>query len=117
MDKKAFGWDQDLFVGFVYIPPSSSTIVKSGQALFLDTLQSECCLYERKGWILLCGDFNARTGEVQDFVGNDALDNCLPVDDVGYIPDIHLVKRITKDGSPLNANGSALIDFCKGSGY
>ncbi len=64
----------------------------------------------------MCGDFNARTGDVNDFVENDELDEYLPVN-VNYIPDNHLVRRINKDSSTLNANGSALIEFCKSSGY
>ena len=116
IDKKAFGWNLDLFICFLYIPPSTSTLFRSGQSLSFDSLQAECAIYERNGWVLLCGDFNARTSVVHDFIENDELDEFLPVD-VNYQPDYHLETRINKDASPVNTNGTALIDFCKSSGY
>ena len=115
INKSGFGWDHDLFICFIYIPPSSSTLLRTGQSLSFETLQSECANYERKGWVLLCGDFNARTNDVNDYIENDELDDYLPIDD-NYLPDQHLDKRLTKDNSPINANGTAFIEFCKSSG-
>ena len=66
--------------------------------------------------VLLCGDFNARTNDVNDFIENDELDDYLPMDD-NYVPDQLLDKRVSKDTYPINANGTAFIDFCKASGY
>ena len=91
-------------------------MVRTGQALSFEALQSECAYYERHGWGLLCGDFNARTNDVDDFIENDKLDDYLPIDD-NYLPDQHLDKRLSKDTYPLNANGTAFIEFCKASGY
>ena len=33
--------------------------------------------------------------------------------DINYQPDYDLETRINKDASPVNTNGTALIDFCK----
>ena len=55
--------------------------MKTGQALSFESLQSECAQYERKGWVLPCGDFNARTNDVNDFIVNDEVDDYLPMDD------------------------------------
>ena len=114
--KTRFGWDHDLFICFIYIPPSSSTLMRTGRALSFETLQSECAQYERNGWVLLCGDFNARTNDVNDYSENDELDDYLPID-VNYLPDQQLDKRLTKDFYPINANGTAFTEFCKSSGY
>ena len=116
VEKAAFGWEQDLFFCCLYIPPSTSILLRTGQSLSLDTLQSECACYEKRGWVLLCGDFNARTNDVNDFIENDELDDFLPVDE-NYLPDQHLDKRLNKDDSPLNTSGTAFIEFCKSSGY
>ena len=62
------------FVSFIS-PPSSSTLMRTGRALSFETLQSECAHYERNGWVLLCGDFNARTNDVNDYIENDELDD------------------------------------------
>ena len=64
----------------------------------------------------MCGDFNARTNDVSEFVEFEEYDDYLPLSD-DYIPDQHLVKRINKDAGPLNTQGAAFIDFCKSSGY
>ncbi len=40
--------------------PGSSVLSKSGQCLSFETLQSEFVKYAKDGWVLLCGDFNAR---------------------------------------------------------
>ena len=116
LNKNGFGWNRDLFICFIYIPPSSSTLLRTGQALSFETLQSQCAHYERKGWVLLCGDFNARTNDANDYIVNDELDDYLPIDD-NYLPDQQIDKRLTKDIYPINANGTAFIDFCKASGY
>ena len=116
LNKVGFGWKYDLFICFIYIPPSSSTLLRTGQALSFETLQSECAHYEQTGWVLLCGDFNARTNDVNDFIENDEFDEYLPLDD-NYLPDQYLDKRLSKDTYPINANGTAFIEFCKSSGY
>ena len=116
INKTGFGWEHDLFVCFIYIPTSSSTLLRTGQSLSFETLQSECAHYERKGWVLLCGDFNARTKDVNDYIENEELDDYLPIDD-NYLPDQQIDKRLTKYTYPINANGTAFIEFCKSYGY
>ena len=115
-DKTGFGWDHDLFICFVYIPPSSSPLLRTGQSLSFEIIQSECAHYERKGWVLFCGDFNARTNDVNDYSDNDEMDDYLPIDD-NYLPDQQIDKRLTKDTYPSNANGTVFIEWCKYSGY
>ena len=91
-------------------------MLRTGQALSFETLQSECACYERKGWVLLCGDFNARTNDINDFIEDDEVDDYLSIDD-NYLPDQHLDKRVNRDVYPINASGTAFIEFCKASGY
>ena len=49
LNKAFFNWDLDLFICFVYIPPSTSTLLKSGVSLNFETLQNECASFEDKG--------------------------------------------------------------------
>ena len=115
VDKEAYGWASNLFICFLYIPPSTSNWFQSGRSLTFDSLQHECALYEKKGWILLFGDTNARTGDVNDFIENDEIDDFLPIDD-NYQPDTTLDKRIN-DTSVVNTNGTSFIEFCKSTGF
>ncbi len=116
VDKEVINSTKDLYIAFLYIVPSSSNITKAGMSLNFETLQAECAIFENKGATLLLGDFNSRTNDVIEYIENDELDDYLPTDDQ-YIPDIALDKRITADKSPLNTNGSAMIEFCKSTGY
>ena len=116
LDRKFFNWDLDLYICFLYIPPSTSILLKSGVSLNFESLQAECASFEEKGWVLLLGDTNARTNNVNDFIEDDELDVFLPTDDE-YRPDVALDKRINADKSPLNTNGSAMIEFCKSTGF
>ena len=68
-------------------------MLMTGQALLFETLQSECAHYERKGWAMLFGDFNARTNDVNYFIDNNELDDYLPIDD-HYLPDQHLCRTL-----------------------
>ncbi len=71
--------------------------------------------YERPGWVLLCGDFNAGTNSISDFIESEESEKFLALSD-DYILDQHLAERVTKDAGPLNIRGTALIEFCISSG-
>ena len=72
-----------------------------------------CSLRKKRVCSLLCGDFNARTNDVNDFIENNKLDYYLPIDD-NYLPDQHLDKRLNKDTYPINASGTAFYGILYG---
>ena len=116
LNKQNFGWAADLYICFLYIPPSTSNWFLSGRSLTFDSLQEECATYDEKGWVLLFGDLNARTGDLNDFIENDEIDEYLPLDD-NYKPDKPLRTRINNDKELVNTSGQSLIEFCKSTGY
>ena len=116
LNRQASNGERDLYICFLYIPPSTSTLLKSGISLNFDTLQAECASFEEKGLVLIFGDTNARTNNINDFIENDEVDDYLPIDDQ-YLPDLTLEKRINVDKSPSNTNGTAMIEFCKSTGF
>ncbi len=67
-------------------------------SLNFESLQTECASFDEKGLVLILGDVNGRTNDVNDFIENDELDSYLPVDDQ-YVPDSTLDKRINSDKS------------------
>ena len=113
-DKISFGLADDLFVCFVYIPPSDSIWFKSGRSLNFDILQDERANYDAKGLILILGDFNGRTGTLPDFIVNDSVDDFLPVAN-DYSPDTALITRQSSDNT-INHSSRLLIEFCKTEG-
>ncbi len=108
LNKELFNWVNDLYICFLYIPPNSATSYKSGVSLNFESLQTECASFDEKGLVLILGDVNGRTNDVNDFIENEELDSYLPVDDQ-YLPDSTLDKSINSDKSPLNGSGSAMI--------
>ena len=59
--------------------------------------------------LLVCGDLNARIGEMQDILTDDGVDHIDGLD--WYVPDNFNVPRVSKD-SVVNEFGYSLIDLC-----
>lgn len=64
-----------IFCCFCYMPPADST-VHSYEGSLWTSFEQEVLKYSMKGEIIICGDMNARTGTICDFVPNDS---ALPV--------------------------------------
>ena len=74
-DKNFFGLNHDLFVCVVYYPPSQSVYMHNLSMDIFQLLEKDIVNYQAKGEILLCGDFNARTGVLSDFIASDVTEN------------------------------------------
>ena len=68
--------------------------------------------YSTQGQILLLGDFNARTGTLNDFIENDA-DDFLTMNN-SYIRDKHFPKRNNADYT-VNKVGGEILRLCIGN--
>ena len=70
LDKIYFNTDNDIYLCNCYIPPKNSSVTQIdhiGDACSsFDILQKEVDLYDTKGDIALIGDFNSRTGNIQE---------------------------------------------------
>ena len=67
--------DQDTYIGCVYAPPEFSTYGRDYTRTIWDQLERETELFCTKGNVILCGDFNARTGTLVDFIQMDGENN------------------------------------------
>ena len=76
---------------------------------FFYLLQSDIYEYETQGKVLLCGDWNARTGARADYISIDRNTNF--IDDDCYLPDLPL-SRDSVD-SVCNSHGLKLLTLCK----
>ena len=75
-----------------------------------ESVANEMSEYNLDGDILLCGDFNARTGSgVADFISDDD-DMHVPVAD-NYLQDRNIKYRTSQD-SIVDTRGRELIDLC-----
>ena len=110
LDKIFFGLKKTTFLCFCYIKPYYS---KDESELVFSKLHSEIMHFKEIGETLLCGDFNARTSGLQDYIPNDDrndnIDECpVPSDYCADFP-IHRKQLDEKH----NLHGNLLIDICK----
>ena len=104
-----------LFLAAVYIPPldSCSTISSFQNNNAFNLIQEEITHFNKKGNIAICGNFNARPGQLSDYSitpGNDAI-NLVSFDSDNKLPmyDRH------SDDIKSNKYGRELIELCKSS--
>lgn len=111
LKKEFFGFHRSITLCGVYIPPekSSSWNNSCDNDPFYDLQQLVCtrCITDD---ILLCGDFNARVGKLQDYIVDDSFDG--GIDTSVYIPDHEIIDRMTYD-STVNNFGRKLINLCR----
>ena len=109
---------RDLFIGGVYIPPRDSTSMVSNfvDNNAFDIIQTDVINFSSRGDVAICGDFNARTGNMSDFVhvpGNEieintAVRLSYPADDFPFFARF-------SDDPKVNVYGRELIALCKSS--
>ena len=100
------GYGDDLYLGFVYFPPDYSTREKkSNEDHFKNLLEAVGKL--KSDNVILMGDFNARTKNLDDTLSNEKHDE-LPVQD--FFSSIES-KRSNQDNF-VNIYGKKLIEYC-----
>ena len=74
IDKTITGLTKDLLLGVVYIPPEGSkyTNVSAFEECELELLELLSC---NDALVCMCGDFNARTGNLCDLVENNVFND------------------------------------------
>ena len=67
--------EYDLYLGCVYIPPASSSFGKDNTFNIWNKLEEDVNELSTNGNIMLCGDFNARTSHLADYIELDSESN------------------------------------------
>ena len=106
LDKDYFG----LYVCFIYHSPRNSTVINNCNEDMLETISSGLIKYSSDGDILLCGDFNARTGchNSEFIINDDGLYVPVPSD---YLPDSNIKHRLSQD-RVIDSRGRERLDLC-----
>lgn len=74
--------NEDIYLCFVYDPPSSSSYTLSLNEEILDLIEKNISNFSKKGNVILAGDFNARrTSAEQDFIVNETFNDNVPLYD------------------------------------
>ncbi|MEW8548622.1 MAG: reverse transcriptase family protein [Candidatus Thiodiazotropha sp.] len=69
IDKIFSKTDENVILGTIYIPPENSNYYNEDEFMILETEITSFCA--RNKYVLLTGDFNARTGELRDYTERD----------------------------------------------
>ena len=113
-----FGFDKDIYVCFLYIPPINSTYAKRTglNKIIFDKVESDICRWHTEGDIVLMGDFNAHINETDlDFIELDTHDPSNDSLSQIYVSDSVLLKRNTQIDQTTNTYGRQLIELCRSS--
>ena len=114
LDKKFFGINKDIYLCCCYLIPQNSSTFTWNDIDICDILDTEVSKYGTFGDILLCGDLNARTGNLLDYIANDDNDdniaNVLPLPP-DYLSDDFNRSRNNRDPT-TNEWGRFIVDLC-----
>lgn len=104
-----FGLTKDIFIANVYISPLQSQKKNNEDDLLI--LENEIDKFSNLGEVILLGDFNARTGILNDFVENDSSGEFLNHENPVYETDNLFPTRNNSD-LKLNTLGNELLQLC-----
>jgi hypothetical protein len=100
--------NRDVFCCFCYVPPVNS-IVMCNEASQWSTMEAEVIHFLSKGKVMTCGDLNAKTGNMYDFIPEDS---DIPINlPCGYTPDSNM-GPLTSQDTKVNTQGKHLLDMC-----
>ena len=72
LNKRFFQLSSDIHVAFVYASPKSSTHNTNPETDIMELLESEITTKTQSGTVMIMGDLNARTGDLQDIIINNS---------------------------------------------
>ena len=108
LNKQIFGFEDDIFLCGIYIPPKDSPYWPKD---VYNCLEKDVMSLSQRGQITLMGDMNARTSDINEIIVPDK-----HVDYLAYPEPSKVIppKRIVRDNE-LDSEGKKLIQFCKHS--
>jgi hypothetical protein len=114
LSRAFFGFEKDIILCNIYIPPINSTRHTNNSKTNIDTLEDAIndiiVLYPNAN-IMLCGDFNARISEELDYIENDTVNFLFDANNVYTEEDINKSRK-SKD-KVVNTYGRRLLLLCK----
>ena len=107
LDRNYFGFKNDIYLGTVYLSPPNYE--RNNNDDLISEIEAEMLSFSQKGGIIVQGDYNARTGDIQEVVMND--DNTfLPVPE-DYEIDSKFFRH-SQDSGTVNFRGRNVLEIC-----
>ena len=118
LDKSLVPCLGDVYLACVCIPPNGSAFYQKYDCDLFNDLEYRIVDYISRGKVILIGDFNARTSDLNDFILHDVLHDEV-LRGLGellfYGSDVQLKVRSNPD-KVTNDLGNKLLSLCKSSG-
>lgn len=112
--KKFFHLPQDLYICFLYIPPSNSVYYNVHELGFFETLELGVRKYLDFGSVTVIGDLNARCGNRSDFIQKDTdFNKYIHVMDTDLNCVLNNMPHRFSMDETVNTSGLKLLDICK----
>ena len=103
LDRNYFGFKNDVYLGTVYLSPPNYE--RNNNDDLISEIEAEMLSFSQKGGIIVQGDYNARTGDIQEVLMTD--DNTfLPVPE-GYEIDSQFFRH-SQDSGIVNSRAELL---------
>ena len=109
--KEWFGLEKDYYLCYAYIPPENSSFYKSRGQDTLSFIESDIVKYSKLGPIILCGDLNARTKNLPDYIMNDEKIDHISEENYLYEEDYNIGMRSSQD-EKVCSRGHKLLNLC-----
>jgi len=127
VDKSVLGYDKDILIGSVYIPPERSRYSDIDMFTEIEEELVDICSQEDGTYdVIIAGDFNAHFGTINENVNFEELEEFEPnivnavhniLSDESSLEELGLsVNRNSEETSPHNNYGYRLIEMCKSLG-
>ena len=107
LNRNYFGFENDIYLGTVYLSPPNYE--RNNNDDLISEIEAEMLSFSQKGGIIVQGDYNARTGEIQEVVMNDDT-TFLPVPE-DYEIDSQFFRH-SQDSGTVNSRGRNLLEIC-----
>ena len=107
LDKTYFNFQKDIYLGTVYLSPSN--FERSNSVDLIGELEVEMLHFSQRGDIVVQGDFNARTGGMQETISDD--DNAFLNAPEDYEADEQYIRQ-SQDSGTINCRGRSLLETC-----
>ncbi len=111
LKKDIFDKKRDIYIGTVYLTPYKNSN-DSSKKIF--DLFEEILSFQKKGEVIVQGDFNARTNVDDDTISIDKYDDDFAIPIESSSPNIQ--RRNSEDKVPADHRGKELLEMCKSLG-